>query len=388
MAKKLLIIVLIVMDLLALEHEHLWEKGMSFVTFLEKSALPEAVYYDLEAEDREILSEIKAGVTYRVVEENNRTKEITIPVSRELYARFTLDQNGTYRFTTVPIEYEESYHALSIEIETSPYVDIIQQSGSKELADAFSVSFSSSIDFRRDLRKGDALVILYTKRQQVDGKMSEHIIDSAMLESRGKEHHIYRFSDGRYYNAKGKMLEKINYMRVPVKYSRISSKFTHKRWHPVLKRYRAHLGIDYAAKTGTPVRAAYDGKIIYRARKGGYGKSVEIAHRGGYKTLYAHLSKYRKGKRRGTRVKKGEVIGYVGSTGMSTGPHLHFGLYENGRAINPNRMIRIVKKLGRGDRKKFFETVAEYDDRIGAVRSQEATQIRYTSREYNEIQNL
>jgi murein DD-endopeptidase MepM/ murein hydrolase activator NlpD len=121
-----------------------------------------------------------------------------------------------------------------------------------------------------------------------------------------------------------------------------------------LKRYRAHLGIDYAAKIGTPIKAAGDGKIIHLGRKGGYGKTIIIKHDNGYKTLYAHMNGYRKGMKKGKWVKKGQIIGYVGSTGLSTGPHLHFGLYKNNRAINPNSVVKVTKSKLSGDKRKEF----------------------------------
>lgn len=124
-------------------------------------------------------------------------------------------------------------------------------------------------------------------------------------------------------------------------YKRISSQFTKKRWHPVLKRYRAHLGTDFAAPRGRKIYAAGDGKVEFIGRRGGYGKTIIIRHPNGYKTLYAHQNKFRAGIKRGRYVKRGEHIGYVGSTGLSSGPHLHLGVYKNGRAVNP---LKIIKK--------------------------------------------
>jgi len=144
------------------------------------------------------------------------------------------------------------------------------------------------------------------------------------------------------------------FLNVPLRYKRISSPFTYKRYHPILKKYRAHLGIDYAAPTGRKIYAAASGKIIHRGRKGGYGKTIIIKHKNGYKTLYAHQYKFAKGLRVGSWVKQGKLIGYVGSTGRSTGPHLHFGLYKNGRAVNPNKIIRVTKKKLKGKIKNTF----------------------------------
>jgi murein DD-endopeptidase MepM/ murein hydrolase activator NlpD len=143
-------------------------------------------------------------------------------------------------------------------------------------------------------------------------------------------------------------------MKTPVSYTRISDRFTYKRYHPILKRYRAHLGIDYAAPRGRKIYATASGKVIFKGRKGGYGKTIEIRHEGGFKSLYAHMSGYAPGMRSGKWVKQGTHIGYVGSTGVSTGPHLHFGLYKNGRAINPAKIIRVTKNTLKGSAKKEF----------------------------------
>ncbi|MEW8346988.1 MAG: M23 family metallopeptidase, partial [Candidatus Thiodiazotropha taylori] len=125
------------------------------------------------------------------------------------------------------------------------------------------------------------------------------------------------------------------FLRAPVDFRRISSRFTRERYHPVLGKKRPHRGVDYAAKTGTPIKASGDGKVIFRGKKGGYGKTVIIQHGQTYTTLYAHLSRYNKKSRKGTRVKQGQVIGYVGKTGLATGPHLHYEFRVNGVHRNP-----------------------------------------------------
>ena len=124
-------------------------------------------------------------------------------------------------------------------------------------------------------------------------------------------------------------------MRSPVDFSRISSRFSNKRWHPVLSKWRSHKGVDYAAKRGTPVRASGDGKVIFAGTKGGYGRLVVIRHGGRYTTAYGHLNGYARGVRSGKKVKQGQIIGYVGSSGVATGPHLHYEFRVNGVHRNP-----------------------------------------------------
>ena len=196
------------------------------------------------------------------------------------------------------------------------------------------------------------------------------IIKAAMVETKGKKHYIFNF-EGRYYDERGKELESF-FLQRPLRRSRITSRFTLRRWHPVLRRYRAHLGVDFGARRGTPVMAAGSGKVVFAGRKGGYGNVVIIYHGSGYKTLYAHLSKFRRGIRRGKRVKQGQVIGYVGSTGLSTGPHLHFGLYKNNRPINPLRVVKIAKSGLSGKKlREFKKMVARYKKEIDELLKKE-----------------
>ena len=146
---------------------------------------------------------------------------------------------------------------------------------------------------------------------------------------------IKNSKDDKYYDEKGKGFSKTFFFKIPLTYKRISSKFTKKRWHPVLKRYRAHLGTDFAAPRGRKIYAAGDGRVEFKGRRGGYGNTIIINHQNGYKTLYAHQNGFRKGLKRGARVKKGQHIGYVGSTGRSQAPHLHYEVRYNGQQVNP-----------------------------------------------------
>ena len=195
--------------------------------------------------------------------------------------------------------------------------------------------FGWDIDFALDMRCGDSFHIVY-EEQYLDGEKINHgNILAAEFVNRGKTFRAVRYQAKNqradYYTPTGQNMRKA-FLRTPVDFRRISSRFGNRR-HPTLKRTRLHTGVDYAASRGTPVRATGDGKIIHRARKGGYGKTVIISHGGKYSTLYAHLSNYDR-KARG-KVKQGQVIGYVGTTGRSTGPHLHYEFRVNGAHRNP-----------------------------------------------------
>ena len=140
-----------------------------------------------------------------------------------------------------------------------------------------------------------------------------------------------------HFDEKGESLRKV-FLKSPLKFGRISSRFSRRRFHPVQKRYKPHLGVDYAAPTGTPIRAVGDGRILKIGRYGGSGKMVVLKHMSSYVTKYLHLSRFSRGLRIGSRVRQGQIIGFVGSTGLATGPHLHFELHEFGRVVDPLRV--------------------------------------------------
>jgi len=202
--------------------------------------------------------------------------------------------------------------------------------------------FAWDIDFARDLRAGDHFQVLYDERYDEAGKMVGTSILAATFINQGQHYEAFQYQLGNkkvgYFTPKGKSLRK-TYLKAPVKYSRISSRFRSARKHPVLGYTRAHKGVDYAAKTGTPVHAIGDGRITYSTWKGGYGRLVEIHHNNrNHSTRYAHLSRFGRGIHKGVRVKQGQIIGYVGMSGLATGPHLHFEFRVRGRAINPLRV--------------------------------------------------
>ncbi len=197
--------------------------------------------------------------------------------------------------------------------------------------------FAWDVDFMLDIRQGDGFSLVYEEFWQDGKQVAEGDILAAEFIHRGKSYRAVRFKDasGRidYYTPEGRSVRKA-FIRAPLSFSRISSNFDPRRRHPKLNRIRAHKGVDYAAPAGTPIKAAGDGKVVHRGRKGGYGKAVIIQHGGNITTLYAHMSKFSKA-RIGSRVRQGDVIGYVGATGLATGPHLHYEYRRNGVHMNP-----------------------------------------------------
>lgn len=198
--------------------------------------------------------------------------------------------------------------------------------------------FGWDIDFALDIRKGDQFAVVYEELFLDGERVGTGNILAAEFTNQDKLHRAVRYTDSQgrtdYYTPEGRSMRK-TFLRTPVAFSRISSRFSSGRKHPVLNRIRAHKGVDYAASRGTPVKATGAGKITLRGKKGGYGKTVVIQHGSRYSTLYAHLNNYARGLKTGSRVQQGQIIGYVGSTGLATGPHLHYEFRLNGVHRNP-----------------------------------------------------
>jgi len=201
--------------------------------------------------------------------------------------------------------------------------------------------FSYDVDFQRDIRKDDSFEIMFTRILSDTGKIIENgQIEYASMTIRGKKLSVYAYEkvDGEiiYYNASGEGVRKA-LMRTPIDGARLSSKFG-KRRHPILGYTKMHRGVDFAAAKGTPIYAAGDGIVEKKQSLGGYGKYILIKHGGGFSTAYAHMNKYARGVGVGKRVNQGQIIGYVGSTGQATGPHLHFEVHEGGQQVNPMKV--------------------------------------------------
>ncbi|HSL70737.1 MAG TPA: peptidoglycan DD-metalloendopeptidase family protein, partial [Longimicrobiales bacterium] len=204
-----------------------------------------------------------------------------------------------------------------------------------ELADIYEYK----IDFLHEIHAGDRYAFAYEREARPDGTARRRRVLVARLDNQGKRYDAIYFNQGKiagYYDLEGRSLRR-GFRRYPIDYVRITSSFAARRYHPILGIYRAHLGTDFGAARGTPVRSTGDGTVIFVGRDGGYGNVVMIRHINGYTTRYAHLSRFESGIRRGRRVKMSERIGYVGSTGLATAPHLHYELRHNGRAIDFSR---------------------------------------------------
>ncbi|MCT7488434.1 peptidoglycan DD-metalloendopeptidase family protein [Aliarcobacter cryaerophilus] len=355
MKKIILLICILFNTLFSAQIEELsWQKGESFLTFLEKNKIPLKLYYDLDKEDQELCSEIQSGNKFfSYTEEDGSLIQALIPVSLDMQIHIYKDSSNEYKFQTLPINYTEKSELIAIPITESISSDILKATGDVTIAAILNTLFSNSnADFKK-MKKGDFIAIEYNQKTYMGKLHGMPEINAAMIQINGKPFYRFRNSkDDKYYDENGVGFTKTYLFQIPLTFTRISSPFTNKRYHPVLKRYRAHLGTDFAAPTGRNIYAASDGKVEFVGTQSGYGKTVIINHQNGYKTLYAHQNGFAKGLRQGQMIKKGTHIGYVGSTGLSSGPHLHLGMYKNNVAIDPMSVLQRPKFEGLDPKEK------------------------------------
>ncbi|TET88239.1 MAG: M23 family metallopeptidase [Sulfurovum sp.] len=372
------IVVLILMFTFAfgmkVTHEE-WEKGKTFSDYLESHNISANLLESISKEDQKFLSEIHSNYKYyELKDDTGALVQSLIPISEEMQIHlFKKRTNGEYGFDIIPIEYKSDEYFAKVIIEENPYTDTLKTIQQLKVAERISRALKGTINAKK-LHKGDEIAFVYTQRTRLGKTYAMPDIKVAKVQMGKKEQFIYVDEDGYGYKETSKSVaysvtgkKKVTYTRrvpvssrtsrfgMPIRHARITSGFSYRRYHPILKRYRPHHGTDFGARRGTPLLAVNSGRVIFSGWMGGYGKVVKIKHAGGYVSLYAHQSRIRA--KRGQKVKKGQVIGYVGNTGRSTGPHLHFGLMKNGRWINPMKVLR-KKSIKTSVLKKF----TKYED--------------------------
>ena len=349
-----------------------WKKGETLSKYLEKRGISKHVLDDVSKKDVKFLLDIQGKQTfYELKDRYGKIEQVLIPISPEMQIHLSRkDAQGHYSFEIITTKYKKKSYVASVEIRKNLGSDTNKLLHSKAISNKLGQLFKGS-GIAKKFKKGDRVSFLYVQRTRMGKPYGSPNIKIAMVESKDKKQFLYADADGygytssvrsQAYTVTGK--KKVVYMRpvsshssksfgMPLRHIRITSSFAYKRYHPILKRYRPHHGTDFGAKRGTPLLAVAAGTVSFSGRMGGYGNVVKIKHKGGYESLYAHQSRRRV--KRGQRVKKGQVIGYVGSTGRSTGPHLHFGLKKNGRWIDPMRVLR------RGKSKTVFKQFTKYE---------------------------
>ncbi|MCE3038872.1 peptidoglycan DD-metalloendopeptidase family protein [Helicobacter anatolicus] len=334
-----------------------WNSGLSLLAFLEQNKLPLKLYYNLSNTDKELASEVRVGSVYYLLKNaDGMVLQALIPISEDVQIHIYL-KNREYFLDFIPIIYTTHKKTLVLAVQKSPYQDILEYTGDVVLANEFVNIYRKSIDFKKFMLKNDKIAMIYTRKYRLGRTFWVPEIKAAVVETHKKSNYLFGYNES-FYDLSGR--EVMGFLLdMPVKYTRISSRFSYGRFHPVLKKTRPHYGVDLAAPHGTVIKAAASGKIIYSGYRGGYGNVVEIAHGDGIRTLYAHMSKRDAKARVGAMIKKGQIIGRVGSTGMSTGPHLHFGVYKNSRPIDPMGIVRTAKNELKGNKKREFINLAK-----------------------------
>lgn len=267
-----------------------------------------------------------------------------------------------YAISEQPAHLEQRTLMTSGEIRSS----LFAATDAANLSDAVAIQiadiFSTDIDFHKDLRKGDRFTVVYEVFYHLGDMVRTGRVLGAEFINQGKSYQALYFQNGEgnggYYTLEGKNIRKA-FLRSPIEFSRISSGFTNARYHPVLKEWRAHKGIDYAAPTGTRIKVTADGVVEFAGRQGGYGNLIVVRHQSRFTTWYGHLSGIAKGLRKGSRVSQSDVIGYVGATGLATGPHLHYEFRINDVHQNPLRVVMPSAAPITADQQPVFDAVAQ-----------------------------
>jgi len=299
--------------------------------------------YQLNKQSKDVfpLTKICAGQPYKIclLDGDFERFEYDIDADEELIIEPGQDQQFSINRAPIPYTVEISHIEGTI---TSSLFEAVADIGEKpELALALADIFAWDIDFILDIRAGDSFQALVEKRFREGEEAGYGDILAAEFTNRGETFQAYRYQDGdkraSYYDRNGDSVRKA-FLKAPLAFSRISSGFTMHRFHPITKTWKAHPAIDYVAPTGTPIKAVGDASITRIGYTRGNGNFIELRHSNGYISIYLHMSKFARGMKKGKRVAQGQTIGYVGSTGLATGPHLCFRMRKNGAPINPTRI--------------------------------------------------
>ncbi|WP_339531945.1 peptidoglycan DD-metalloendopeptidase family protein [Pseudomonas mucidolens] len=335
--------------------------GDTLSTLFEKVGLPVSTVSEILASDKQAkqFAQLKRGqkLNFELSPEGQLTS-LQTDLSDLESITLTKDAKGFAfnRITTKPVVRSAYIHGV---INSSLSQSAARAGLSHSMTMDMARVFGYDIDFAQDIRQGDEFDVIY-EQKVVKGKVvGTGNILSARFTNRGKTYTAVRYTNKQgnssYYTADGKSMRKA-FIRTPVDFARISSRFSMGRKHPILNKIRAHKGVDYAAPRGTPIKAAGDGKVLLAGRRGGYGNTVIIQHGNTYRTLYGHMQGFAKGIKTGGNVKQGQIIGYIGTTGLSTGPHLHYEFQVNGVHVDPlGRKLPMADPIAKAERARFLQ---------------------------------
>ncbi|WP_130911505.1 peptidoglycan DD-metalloendopeptidase family protein [Pseudomonas sp. Sample_9] len=335
-------------------------KGDTLSTLFEKVGLPAASVHEVLASDKQAkqFSQLKRGqkLEFELNPEGQLTSLHSKVSDVETITLTKNDKGYSFnRVTAKPTVRTAYVHGV---INSSLSQSAARAGLSHSLTMDMASVFGYDVDFAQDIRQGDEFDVIY-EQKIINGKaVGTGPILSARFTNRGKTYTAVRYTNKQgnssYYTADGNSMRKA-FIRTPVDFARISSKFSMGRKHPILNKIRAHKGVDYAAPRGTPIKAAGDGKVLLAGRRGGYGNTVIIQHGNTYRTLYGHMQGFAKGVKTGGTVKQGQVIGYIGTTGLSTGPHLHYEFQVNGVHVDPlGQKLPMADPIAKSERARFL----------------------------------
>ena len=324
-----------------------WGKN-TFFGFLKENHIPLSLYYSLDKLTQKKLAYIPRNREIYLLKNGNTIKQALIPIDDKKQLQI-IDKEGKYVTKIVPIEYLTKEKFATIKINNFLSYDVYQATKNPYITHKLVNIFSDRVNFKL-LPTGTKIKVFYETKSRFGKIVSVDIIYSE-ISNRYYTLDAYKFSDGRYYDQNGKSLKGM-FLAYPMKFTKVSSPFG-RRFHPILHKWRMHDGIDLVNKIGTPVHSVADGKIIYKGWLGGYGNAVKIKHKNGYITIYAHLHKFSK-IRLGQYISQGKIIGYMGNTGLSTGPHLHFGVMRYRKWINPLKIKKSAKITLYGKKRRQF----------------------------------
>jgi len=323
------------------EHEETIQRGTTLSDILFVYDFSSADIHKLRQDVKPVydLAKIKAGNKFRVfTSEEGEVQSLEYNIDNGKYLTIQIDQDS-YNAEIKEFEFDLKLKMIWGKIENFLINAVYEQGEKANLAISLAEIFAWDIDFNVDIRKGDSFKVLFEKKY-LDGQLVGYgRVIAAEFTNLGKTFQAFRFtySDTKasdYFDFAGNSLRK-EFLKSPLNFKRISSRFSYSRLHPVRKVYRPHMGVDYTASPGTPVQATADGTVTFAAWNGASGRMVRIKHKKGYETMYLHLSRFGSGIRKGRQVNGGQTIGYVGSSGVSTGPHLDYRIKHRGKYINP-----------------------------------------------------
>jgi murein DD-endopeptidase MepM/ murein hydrolase activator NlpD len=308
-------------------------------------------------------TKICAGQPYRICTTDGEFDKFIYEIDDDEQLIISREADET-RMEIEPIIYDVETELVKGTIQTSLFDAVMGIGESSEFAINLADIFAWDIDFILDLRVGDTFQALVEKRFREGEPAGYGRILAAQFVNQKKTFHAFLYQDGEqhpsYYDEKGRNVKKA-FLKAPLAFSRISSGFTMKRFHPITKTWKSHPAIDYAAAPGTPIKTVGDGIIKRKGYTRGNGNFIEVRHTNGYSTLYLHMKGFARGMKRGKRVAQGQVIGYVGSTGLATGPHLCFRMRKHGSPVNPYRVkVPAAKAISKSNRAEFKLLAAEY----------------------------